>query len=162
MKLATPLIAAVPLAASLVLGACQQAPEPGESRGSTTPRYERAEGEGSPLSESQRAVRIGESGASFAACGTHGTTRNVPAGDALPVRAAPFEAAGETGRVASGGSFFVCSRSLDQKWFGIVYDEGGALSDGCGVSRPVPSRRDYAGPCRSGWVESASVRLVGR
>ena len=141
---------------------CQEPPQPGESRGSTTPRYQRAEGEGSPLSEAQRPVRIGELGPSFAACGTHGTTRNVAAGEALPVRAAPFDAAGETGRVPSGSSFFVCSRSIDQKWFGVVYDQSGALSDACGVSRPVPARRDYRGPCRSGWVESASVRLVGR
>ncbi|HEX8450284.1 MAG TPA: hypothetical protein VF652_11900, partial [Allosphingosinicella sp.] len=50
--------------------------------------------------------------------------------------------------------------SLDQKWFGIVFDEGGALAERCGVSEPVTRRRDYDGPCRSGWVQSAFVKVI--
>ena len=114
--------------------------------------------EAGPVKAQARPVRVGELGPSFPACGAAGTTRNVPAGSALPVRAAPFETADETGAIASGGRFFVCSRSHDQKWFGIVYDEGSGAS--CGVSGPLPSRRDYDGPCRSGWVASAFVRLT--
>lgn len=106
------------------------------------------------------AVRIGELGPSFDACVHAGTTRHVPAEGSLPVRAAPFESAEETGAVASGRRFFVCSRSQDQKWLGIVFDESGTLAPACGVSSPVASRRNYAGPCRSGWVSSASVRLI--
>jgi hypothetical protein len=107
-----------------------------------------------------RAVRIGELGANFRACGAAGTTRNLKAGEALPVRSAPFDNAGATGSVPSGARFFICTRSLDQKWFGIVFDEGGALAERCGVSEPVTRRRDYDGPCRSGWVESAFVKVV--
>ena len=107
-----------------------------------------------------RAVRIGEYGANFRACGQAGTTRNLKAGEALPVRSAPFENAGETVSVASGARFFICSRSLDQKWFGIVFDEGGTLAERCGVSEPVTRRRDYDGPCRSGWVQSAFVKVI--
>ena len=154
---------AAPLAAVLALVAgCQEAPEPGESRGSTTPRYQRPEGDGSPLAEAQRPVRIGEMGPGFAACGTHGTTRNVAAGAALTVRAAPFEAAAQSGSIAQGTRFFICSRSHDQHWFGVVYDEAEGLAERCGVSQPVAARRDYPGPCRSGWVESALVKVVGR
>lgn len=107
-----------------------------------------------------RPVRIGEYGAAFRACGQAGTTRNLKTGEALPVRLAPFENAGETGSVAAGARFFICSRSLDQKWFGIVFDEGGSLAERCGVSEPVTRRRDYDGPCGSGWVQSAFVKVI--
>ena len=107
-----------------------------------------------------RPVRVGELGASFDACTAAGTTRRLASGGALPVRAAPFDSAAETGSIPAGGRFFICTRSLDQKWFGIVYDPSGRLEEGCGVSRPVTPRRDYAGPCRSGWVATPFVKLI--
>jgi hypothetical protein len=107
-----------------------------------------------------RAVRIGELGANFRACSAAGTTRNLKAGEALPVRSAPFDNAVETGNVAGEARFFICTRSHDQKWFGIVFDEGGTLAERCGVSEPVTRRRDYDGPCRSGWVQSAFVKVI--
>lgn len=106
------------------------------------------------------AVRVGEMGPSFDACVHAGTTRHVREGERLPVRAAPFDSAEETGGIVSGGRFFVCSRSQDQKWLGVVYEGDGALSEACGVSSPAVRRQDYAGPCRSGWVSSALVRLI--
>jgi hypothetical protein len=105
-------------------------------------------------------VRVGELGPSFDACGAAGTTRNLQAGEQLPVRAAPFEASAETGRVLPGARFFICARSHDQRWMGIVYEESGTLSAACGVSSPVAGRGNYAGPCRSGWVSSAFVKLI--
>ncbi len=106
-------------------------------------------------------VRIGELGASFNACNAAGTARRgEAAAEGLPVRAAPFDVAKETGSVPAGARFFICSRSHDQRWLGIVYDQTGALSEACGVSRPVTSRRAYEGPCRSGWVASAFVKQI--
>ena len=107
-------------------------------------------------------VRIGELGPNFAACGGAGTTRRLDtaAGERLEVRAAPFDTAAETGEIASGASFFVCSRSHDQRWLGVVYDESGTLAPGCGVSNPLRERRNYEGPCRSGWVPAAFVKLI--
>ncbi len=105
-------------------------------------------------------VRIGELGPNFDACSAAGTTRHLKAGERLPVRAAPFDTAAEAGSIPSGSRFFICTRSHDQKWFGVVFEEGGALAERCGVSGPATARRDYAGPCRSGWVASAFVRLV--
>jgi hypothetical protein len=107
-----------------------------------------------------RPVRIGELGPNFAACAAAGTTRNLKAGEALPVRWAPFDNARESGSVAARARFYICARSLDQKWFGIVYDEDGSLAERCGVAEPVTGRRDYAGPCRSGWVQSAFVKVI--
>src|SRR5436309_3222113 len=42
-------------------------------------------------------VAVGELGPSFDACSAAGTTSHVEAGDKLPVRAAPFDNAAETG-----------------------------------------------------------------
>lgn len=113
-----------------------------------------------PVSTEAVPVRIGDLGANFDACAAAGTTRHLAADKRLPVRAAAFDTAAETGSVAAGSRFFICTRSHDQKWMGIVYDEDGTLADRCGVSAPVTPRRDYAGPCRSGWVSSAFVRLI--
>ena len=107
-------------------------------------------------------VRVGELGANFNACNAIGTSRHLDpaAEERLQVRAAPFDTAAQTGTLAAGARFFICTRSHDQRWLGIVYDEAGALSPVCGVSRPVTSRRPYAGPCRSGWVSSAFVKQI--
>lgn len=116
--------------------------------------------EAAVVTPGSRPVRIGEYGANFRACNQAGTTRNLAAGEALPVRAAPFENAAESGSVAARARFFICTRSHDQKWFGIVHDEGGTLAERCGVSEPVTRRSDYEGPCRSGWVQSAFVKVI--
>jgi len=107
-------------------------------------------------------VRVGELGPSFNACTLAGTTRRLDAarGERLPVRVAPFEAANESGAIAAGSRFFICTRSHDQRWLGIVYDGGGELASGCNVSRPVSARQPYEGPCRSGWVASAFVKQI--
>src|SRR4051794_33918117 len=105
-------------------------------------------------------VRVGELGPNFEACSAAGTTRHLEAGGGLSGRSSPFDNAPQTGAVPTGGRFFVCARSIDQKWFGIVYDKSGALSAACGVSEPANTRHDYAGPCQSGWVQSAYVKLI--
>ena len=107
-------------------------------------------------------VRIGELGQNFNACNAAGTSRHLDpaAGERMQVRAAPFETAAEAGSIPAGARFFICTRSHDQRWLGVVYDEAGALSPACGVSRPVASRRGYEGPCRSGWVAAAFVKQI--
>lgn len=105
-------------------------------------------------------VRIGEAGPAFQACQAAGTARNAAPSTTLPVRAAPFESSAISGALPAGNRFFVCTRSIDQRWMGVVYEDGGTLSPGCGVSAPAPRRAAYAGPCKSGWVASAAVRLI--
>ncbi len=106
------------------------------------------------------AVQVGELGANFPACNAQGSTRHLVAGESLPVRSAPFANAPQIGAVPANARFFICDHSLDENWFGIVYDKGG-VSTSCGVAEPSDTRRDYKGPCRSGWVQSAYVRLIG-
>ncbi|MGF1548964.1 MAG: hypothetical protein ACFBQW_00255 [Sphingomonadaceae bacterium] len=140
--------------------ACEEPATPPGGTGSSTPAYERVEGDSSLLGEAETPVTIGDLGPNFAACNARGTMRPRLGPEVeLPVRAAPFEAAEQLDSLPAGSAFFICSRSHDQKWFGIVYGAGGAAAE-CGVSRPVSSRRDYQGPCASGWVPSSFVKLT--
>jgi hypothetical protein len=147
------------LAATLWLSGCgEPAPDTG-AQGATTPTYERVESE--PLfTETVTAVRIGELGPAFAACNARATTRDRVTTDPVPVRAAPFDQAQVIDELAPGAQFFICTRTKDQRWSGIVYDEGGTASQRCGVSSPVPSPRDYGGPCAAGWIATSATRLI--
>jgi hypothetical protein len=142
------------LSLSLTLAACGDSEPAGQAP--------EAEGPAAPDTVTAEAapVRIGEMGQSFAACTAAGTTRRLAAGERLPVRSAPFDEASQTGAIAAGARFFICTRSLDQKWLGVVYAEDGTLAARCGVSDPVETKRAYAGPCRSGWVTSALVKTI--
>jgi hypothetical protein len=113
-----------------------------------------------PIAPDAVPVRIGELGPNFDACSAAGTSRRIEAGEGLQVRAAPFETAEVSGSIPAASRFFVCTRSHDQRWFGVVYEDGGTLSPACGVSRPINARRSYDGPCRSGWVSSAFVKVI--
>ena len=144
------------LAAALAAAACGD-PVPVEDVGN---REAAGYTDPTPMVTEAVPVRIGEAGASFAACNAAGTTRNLGAGETLPVRAAPFETAAPSGAIPAGTRFFICSRSHDQKWMGVVYDGSGTLAQACGVSAPVTSRRAYDGPCEAGWVASAFVKLI--
>ncbi|MEO9599981.1 hypothetical protein [Parasphingorhabdus sp.] len=109
-------------------------------------------------------VRIGEGGPRFDACQSVGEVGG-PVSDSLSVLSAPFDAAEKMDSLAAGQMVHICTRSHDQQWFGIVYDasSGSAGTEGaldCGVSSPVRAKRNYDGPCKSGWVESTYVVLV--
>jgi hypothetical protein len=127
--------------------------------GSTTPRYERAAE--TDLRPGDMPVRIGELGPNFPACYAMARFRDrvVADGEAVAVRGAPFEQARETARLPASAQFFICTRSHDQRWFAAVWDEAQGASRTCGVSQPVSARRDYDGPCQSGWIPATLVRF---
>ena len=118
-----------------------------------------------------RPVTIGEDGPRLDACGAMGQVFRAGA-RGLALRAAPFADAREAGRLAEGQRVHVCTRSLDQKWLGVVVPmpvpvpgQGGASNAtaatiDCGVTDPVDRKQSYEGPCPSGWVSSASIRLI--
>jgi len=86
---------------------------------------------------------------------------NLPSDEAyLPVRAAPFAEADELMRLDAGAQLRVCTRSIDQRWMGVVVAPKEAPDTDCGVAAPVASPRAYTGPCKSGWVSSAFIRLI--
>lgn len=104
-----------------------------------------------------RPVMIGEDGPRLDACAAMGQAVRVGA-QGLVIRAAPFAEAQEVGRLAEGARAAVCTRSLDQKWLGVVVLPPPPAD--CGLSQPVDRKQAYAGPCLSGWVSSASIRLI--
>lgn len=138
-----------------MLAACN--PNVEESSGTGTAPLNR--GEVTDSSELVQPVVIGESGPRFDACQATGLVRSVAGDGRLPVRAAPFDRAAQRDTLTNGDRVFICNRSHDQSWFGVVYSQDGELSGRCGVSSPVPSERRYDGPCRSGWISSAFVQI---
>lgn len=148
------------LLALFSLAACGQPASYGNDYASEPSASRNANEAPTTLDEAMVPVRVGERGPAFAACAGRGATRDPAGAEPVPVRAAPFEVAAEIDRLPAGASFFICQRTHDQRWSGIVYDEGGQASERCGVSAPTARRRNYAGPCAAGWVPSARVRLV--
>jgi len=124
-----------------------------------TGRTERVEAD-----PSAKPVRIGEGGPRFDACQSVGEVGRHVSGS-LPVLSAPFDRAEKIDSLPAGQTIHICTRSIDQQWLGIVYDQPsdpaatGTPVD-CGVSSPVRAKRNYDGPCKSGWVESTYVVLV--
>lgn len=119
-----------------------------------------------------RPVVIGEDGSRFAACGAKGVAIIIDDPDmdddeSLPeLRKAPFANAKSLGRLAPGSPVFICTRSMDQKWLGVVLDVANIPGStdptmNCGLARPVETKRPYDGPCPSGWVSSVYVRPTG-
>lgn len=105
-----------------------------------------------------RPVRIGEGGARFDACQATGRIIGVGSGS-LPVHNAPYDRAEQIASLAQSAQVFICTRSIDQQWLGVVVPSEDESVD-CGVSSPVRSKRNYDGPCQSGWVEGTFVKLI--
>lgn len=109
-----------------------------------------------------QAVQIGEGGSAFQACAGIGEVVNLsPAGEAyLPLRAAPFAEADEVARLGPGTRVFRCTRSLDQRWQGVVMPPVDAPATDCGVGSPIAAPRSYTGPCKSGWALTGFIRPI--
>ncbi len=113
-------------------------------------------------SPSAKPVRIGEGGPRFAACQAEG---RVSGNSALGLFTAPFDGAESIGDLSEGTLVHICTRSLDQRWMGVVVQPNASGDDvaapvNCGVGTPVRSKQNYAGPCQSGWVDATYIRLV--
>lgn len=115
------------------------------------------------LTPGTRAVTIGEGGPGLAACGTRARIVNLSPSEQpyLPVRAAPFADAKEVGQLHNGAQVFVCTRSIDQAWRGVVIPPADHPEADCGVTSAVASSHAYDGPCQSGWISSAFLELGG-
>jgi hypothetical protein len=168
----------IPVIAMLIVAGCAD-PEPTERRapGGQAAGERLGAEESSPTA---RPVSIGEGGARFAACQGRGRVGGLR-GAELPVRDAPFDGAKQIGALTDDTQVFVCTRSLDQQWLGVVVGQfpsraaapqdaaapptdDAASADApavdCGVTRPVRTKQPYTGPCLSGWVENTFVASV--
>ncbi|WP_033922709.1 hypothetical protein [Sphingomonas sp. 37zxx] len=116
----------------------------------------------SPLEPGPRAVRIGEGGPGFPACQSRATVTTVePGATTLTLRSAPFAEAASVVRLGAGIGMYVCTRTLDQRWLGVVVPPLSDPDADCGVRGRVERPRGYDGPCISGWIIANGVRLSG-
>lgn len=158
-------------AVSLLVIGCSESTKVSDDLAGSQTNSENPTGRG-PLATTmvgERPVRIGEGGPRFDACQAVGkVTRS-----SLEVTIAPFETAKAKDQLTLGQMVYVCTRSLDQRWLGIVYEKtaAAALAEAgedatpvgtadCGVSSPVRAKQNYEGPCMSGWVESNFIKLI--
>ena len=143
----------VPLVLALFLVACSRE----VSSGNDAELYQ---SNSAVLTPGVQPVRVGEGGAAYPACTGTGTVVNLsPSGESyLSLRAAPFAEANEVTRLNDGAPLFLCSRSLDQRWQGVVVPPIDTPNADCGVTTPLAGAQAYAGPCKSGWVLTAFVR----
>ena len=100
-----------------------------------------------------RAVRIGLEGRNQPACAPLTTMNGAP-----EVR---WSNSAE-GPVKTRVSGDVAACETDGDWTGIVFPAAGQDMDECAVGRTVNSPREYQGPCRWGWVESAKLATPAR
>lgn len=109
-----------------------------------------------------RPVRIGEGGPGFSACQSRATVSLTdPGATETPVRISPFAEADIAVSLPEGATMFVCTRTLDQRWLGVVIPPADAPQADCGVRARVDRPRDYDGPCTAGWIAGTNVRLSG-
>lgn len=157
----------------LVVAGCAD-PEPARQRAPGGQAAGERLGTAEP-SPSARPVNIGEGGPRFAACQGRGRVGGLRGGE-LVVRDAPFDSARKIGALGDDTPVFVCTRSLDQQWLGVVVapvsdaalaesndpaaQTAAAPATDCGVTAPVRAKRPYDGPCLSGWVDSTFVAAV--
>jgi len=149
--------------AALTAACSATSEQPSAPTGNDTAALERSNsGDVAAAQETIFPIRIGDSGPRFPACGAIGQVSGVREGEALEVQVAPFENSRTTDTLTNGQQLFICMNSLDHKWLGVVYADDTQTPAACGVDAPVKSGREYSGPCRSGWVSSAFVRLGAR
>lgn len=90
------------------------------------------------------------------ACPLQATVAGLRAGNSLAVRAGPGTSFARVGRLGNRDRVYLCDRSGNAGWVGIVFARDGALD--CGLSNPIAQARPYSGPCASGWVRSNYLR----
>lgn len=104
-------------------------------------------------------IRIGTNGPELDSCASYGEVTGLdPQGDNyLSVRDSPSAEVKERDRLAPGQGVHVCAE--EDGWYGVVYEKGGQGRD-CGTDSPVPTPRNYEGPCAQGWVSAKYVTIV--
>lgn len=102
-----------------------------------------------------RTVRIGIDGEhGMDACHTNG---RISGQDTVGVLGAPNETAARADGLEPGQTVDICETITG--WYGVVYRKGSDTSS-CGTGENLPGPRDYAGPCRSGWVPENNVEVT--
>ena len=74
----------------------------------------------------------------------------------LSLRAGPATSYRELLRLTVRDELFLCTSQGE--WAGVVMRDRGGKD--CGTGSPAPIRRNYHGPCRSGWVALRYLHVV--
>ena len=101
------------------------------------------------------AVTVGGD-AHASACPLRAVVTGLRGSSQLSVRAGPGTGFARVDRLGNGAHVFLCDRSGDAGWVGIVY--AGDNGADCGLTAPIKRPQAYAGACRSGWVRSSYLR----
>jgi hypothetical protein len=90
----------------------------------------------------------------------------------VSVRAAPSTAAAELDRLTKGRNIYAINPQDDWKkatFIGVIYSadpemNAEAFETACGVDNPpkpnAPVKRNYTGPCKSGWVHKRFIEVL--
>lgn len=89
------------------------------------------------------------------ACSTLAMVTNLGEGkdEFLAVKAAPNLKATRTDKLLKNQSVWICEEQKD--WYGIVYTQDEKKD--CGVTKAIKDKKEYGGPCKSGWVSKKYV-----
>jgi len=92
------------------------------------------------------------------ACAGYGQIVGTGAGDngTVIVRAAPMVGSYPEHELKPGQGVSMCD--YVEGWHGIVFSDD-RVSD-CGTGSPIEAKREYDGPCKSGWVKAGNVELL--
>ncbi|ANU07974.1 hypothetical protein A6F65_01677 [Paraurantiacibacter namhicola] len=153
------------LVSTAALAACQEAETPTKpiSVESAIPvdpaSASPVEGQRTLATGPTRPVRVGQDGPDMDACGSYAEVAERPTGEQnfAMVLAAPQEGATPLERLSAGLGVSVCEQEGD--YVGVVYSRETDLGS-CRVGSPVAEEQDYAGPCRSGWIEAKYLRMM--
>jgi len=109
--------------------------------------------DGTRVPVASRPVHVGLGGPDKHAC--PGQAR--PVRDSVAVHWSPD--AGSPAKANVSDPVYACE--VEGAWTGIVFPADGISLGDCGPGDRVRSAREYQGPCRWGWVETANLRPIG-
>lgn len=135
------------LATALTLSACSKGAAPADLEASDV-ALKGVATDGALAPVAARTVQVGLNGKDKAACGAP-----MAATGTVDVRWSNSAESPAKARVS--GTVAPCE--IDGDWTGIVFPAAGQEADACAVDVAVETPREYQGPCRWGWVESAKL-----
>lgn len=141
--------AAVLLAASAA--ACSKPDEAALARGDAAFKGQMIDGVLTPVAS--RPVMVGNDGPQSPAC----TRQIMPKTGTVAVHWSP-DASGPAKADLDGPAL---SCQTEGTWTGVIFPAFGQSLNDCDLSRRLRSAREYQGPCRWGWVETAAVKPAG-
>lgn len=155
----------IPLAAALLLlAACGDRPAPA-ARDSAAPTATTSAP--APASTSAAvAVMVESPHEDIDPCGFSGIRPSTTS--KVAVRSGPGDAYTVVDSLAPQQRFASCDgragATEGDGWTGIIYRQGSPSDEfpdcGAWLSSPVPEKRAYTGPCRSGWIRERDVELL--